>query len=56
MKTYEVDYYLGDMFHGYLVDAKSEYEATMKVLNSIPDTSKDIFHDFKIKIHSAEWN
>lgn len=56
MKTYSVQYYLGDMHHTYLVDAKNEYEATTKVLKSIPDTSQERFHNLTIKRYFQEWN
>lgn len=49
MKDYVVSYYLGNMFHRYTVEAENEYEAMLKVLNGIQETSKRLFCDFKIK-------
>lgn len=49
MKTYQVSYYLGEMYHKYLVDAENEYEAIRKSVGRLPQTSKEIIHDFKIE-------
>lgn len=49
MKEFQVNYYLGDMFHCYTEVAENELKAIQKVLNRIPDTSSGIFHNFRIK-------
>lgn len=56
MKEYSVSYYLGDMYHSYLVDADNEFEATEKVMRGIPKTSKHIFRDLTVKRYFREWN
>ena len=55
MKEYKVSYYLGDMYHTYLIDADNEYEAATKALHSIVETSRDIFHDFRIERYYRPW-
>jgi hypothetical protein len=54
--TYQISYYLGDMYHVYLMDANNEAEAITKALNRIQDRSKVILHDFKIERYYPEWN
>lgn len=56
MKTYQISFYLGDMYHIYLMDANNEAEAITEVLNMIPDRSKTILHGFKIERHYPDWN
>ena len=56
MKDYEVNYMLGDFYHGYIVTATSEAEAMLKVLKSLPDESRKRLHDFKIKRYYEIWN
>ena len=56
MLDYRVSYYLGEMLHQYIVEAKNYYEATIKVLDSIPETSQYRFRDLKIERYYAEWN
>ncbi len=55
MREYSVTYYLGDMYHSYVVDADNEAEAVMKVLNRLPDVCKAIMHDFKIERYYQPW-
>lgn len=56
MLEYSVSYYLGDMYHSYLVDAGNEFEATEKVLSRIPKTSQYLFRGLKIERFFREWN
>ena len=56
MKTYQISYYLGDMYHVYLIDAHNEAEAITKVLDMMQDRSKAILHDFEIERHYPDWN
>ena len=56
MLEYRVSYYLGDMYHSYIVDAENEYEATMRVLRTIPEGSQKIFRELKVYRASREWN
>lgn len=39
----QVSYYLGDIFYCYLIDAENEYDATLKLLNSIPKDAQKLF-------------
>lgn len=55
-KTYQVSYYLDDMYHKYLVDAENEYEAIRKSVGRLPQTSQEIMHDFKIECYHEKWN
>lgn len=48
MEVWQVSYYLSDMYHCYVIEAKNEYEATMKVLKSIPECSKNIFRKLTV--------
>ena len=48
MKDWQVSYYLGDMFHCYVIEAENEYDATLKLLNSIPKGSHKLFRDLKV--------
>ena len=48
MKKYVVSYYLGDMFHCYTIEAEDEGAAMLDALYRIPETSRGLFHDFKI--------
>ena len=54
--TYQISYYLGDMYHIYLMDANNEAEAITKALKTIQDGSKAILHDFKIERYFSDWN
>lgn len=56
MKEYQVSYYLRGMYYAYVVGAENEYEAIQKVLNGLPEGSKQIFNDFKISRYYQEWN
>lgn len=56
MKDYQVKYYLGDMLHTYVIEAKSEYEAYQKVLKRIPETSQHLFRELKIERYYSDWN
>ena len=56
MKDYVVSYYLGNFFHCYTVEAENEVDAMLQALNRIPETSKHLFHDFKIKRSKTVWN
>ena len=56
MKEYNIKYYLGNMLHSYIIEAKNECEAIEKALKRIPETSKKHFHDFSIERHFERWN
>lgn len=56
MKTFQVSYYLSDMYHCYCIEAENEAQAIQRVLNGMCEAVKEIMHDFKIKRHSSEWN
>ncbi len=56
MKDWQVSYYLGEMFHCYVIEAENEYDATMKCLKSIPEGSKKYFRDLIVAIRKEEWN
>lgn len=53
---YKVSYMLGNMYHTYLIIAQNEKEAKQKALNTIPETSKPILHDFKVERYYRTWN
>jgi len=53
MKEYYVQYYLGDMLHGYIIEAKCEADAIAAAMSNI--YSKDIMHDFEISRKEVEW-
>lgn len=55
MKKYKVSYYLGDMYHCYTLEAENEYYAISHTINTIPDTSRYLFHDLKIELAKEEW-
>lgn len=50
MRDYVVSYYLGEMYHTYTVEAKNEYEATMKALRAIPEGSQKHFRKFHVEM------
>lgn len=56
MKQWQVKYYLGDMLHTYVVDAVNEFEATLKVLYRIPETSRNLFRTLSVIEYHQEWN
>ena len=56
MREYRVSYYLGDMYHSYLVDADNEFEATEKALRGVVSTSMGIFTGLKVERYFREWN
>ena len=56
MKDWQVSYYLGDMFHCYVIEAENEYDVTLKLLNSIPKGSQKIFRDLIVAIRKEECN
>jgi hypothetical protein len=56
MRVYSVRYYIGSMYHAHIETAENEYAAIEKVLRRIPDTSRELLHDFKIERHMAQWN
>ena len=56
MLDFQVSYYLGNMLHQYVIEAKNYYDATRKVLKSIPETSQDIFRELKIERYHLDWN
>lgn len=56
MKEYKVSYMLGDMYHSYIETAENEARAIQKVLNRLPDGSKEIMHEFKIERYFQKWN
>ena len=56
MKDYVVSYYLGNFFHAYTIEAENEVDAMLEALNRIPETSKRLFHDFKIIRAKDNWN
>ena len=55
MKDWQVSYYLGEMFHCYVIEAENEYDATMKCLKSIPEGSRKHFRDLIVAIRKEEW-
>lgn len=55
MREYSVTYYLGDMYHSYIVDADNEAEAITKALANLNSRSKEIMHDFKIERYYQPW-
>lgn len=56
MNDYKVSYYLGDMYHTYILTAENEAQAILKAVNRLPDGSKAILHDFKIERYIQKWN
>lgn len=58
MRDYLVSYYfsLRGFYHAYTIEAENEAQAIQKALVRIPETSKVILHDFKIKRDKIEWN
>lgn len=56
MNDWQVSYYLGDMFHCYVIEAENEYDATLKLLKSIPEGSQKIFRDLIVAKRKQEWN
>lgn len=56
MKDYAVSYYLNKFYHTYIVEAENEAEAIKIVLDRVPDTSKPLFRNFKIKQSETVWN
>ena len=56
MKDWQVSYYLDDMFHCYVIEAENEYDATLKLLNSIPKGSQKLFRDLKVARRKVDWN
>lgn len=56
MNEYKVKYYLGDMIHTYVIEARNEYDATWKVLQYISTGSEKLFHSLTIERHYQEWN
>ena len=56
MKDWQVSYYLDDMFHCYVIEAENEYDATLKLLNSIPKGSHKLFRDLKVARKKVDWN
>ena len=52
---YLVSYYLGNMYHSYLVDADNEAEAFLKVLNGLNENGKKILHNLKVERHYRKW-
>lgn len=56
MKDWQVSYYLDDMFHCYVIEAENEYDATLKLLNSIPKGSQKLFRDLKVARKKVDWN
>lgn len=56
MKEYKVSYMLGSMYHSFIETAENESRAIQKVLNRLPDGSKEIMHEFKIERYFQEWN
>ena len=51
---FRVKYYLGYMYHSYIIEAENEAVAIMKAIREIP--AKEIMHDFKIEKHFQAWN
>lgn len=56
MLDWQVSYYLYNMYHSYVIEAKNYFEAHKKVLDSIPKTSQNIFRCLKIERHYLDWN
>lgn len=54
MKTYEIRYYLGTMYHNYCIDAENEAEAITKAIKHVP--AKDLINGFEISRYYEEWN
>lgn len=45
----QVSYYLGDIFYCYLIEAENEYDATLKLLNSIPKDAQKLFRNLIVE-------
>ena len=56
MNEYRISYYLRDMYHTYIMEAKNEAEAILKAVNRLPEGSKEIMHHFSIEKYVQKWN
>lgn len=56
MKDWQVKFYLVDMYHSYIIQAKNEFEAYMTVLNRFSNRAQELLRDLSITRHYQEWN
>jgi hypothetical protein len=56
MNEYRISYYLRDMYHTYIMEAKNEAEAITRAVNRLPEGSKEIMHHFSIEKYVQKWN
>ena len=54
MHDYQVSYYIGDMYHSYVVEAKDEEHAQAKVEKSAP--RPELIKWVGVELWFAEWN
>lgn len=54
MKDYQVSYYLGNMYHAYIISARNEDEVTKKVMKR--QYYPELLHNLIIKRYFQEWN
>lgn len=54
MKEYQVSYYIGKMFHTYIVDAKDEADARERVIKS--SYYPELISELKAVRYFREWN
>jgi len=54
MKDYQVSYYLGDMYHAYVINARNEDEVVKKVMTR--QYYPELLHDLKVERYYQEWN
>lgn len=54
MKEYRVSYYIGKMYHSYVIDAESEDEAKRKVLRNA--YYPELISELKAERYFPEWN
>lgn len=54
MKSYLIEYCLGNMHHSFVIDAENEVEAILKSVKALNEPS--MMHDFKVSRYFEEWN
>lgn len=57
MKEYRVSYYVGDMFHKYVVEAESEFDVLKNLVSKFEQLStKSLLNTIKIERYYQDWN
>lgn len=54
MRDYQISYWIGSMYHAYIIEAESEDAARAKVMKQ--PYHPEAIRELKVSLHYPEWN